>query len=66
MNKRNEVLFSHVKRCIDLLKVSKNYNHNLPKAGKRTVTGNFNLPKVRKIIKVTCPTLVKVTNLLDF
>ena len=51
----------------DLLKVSENYNCHLPKIGKLTVTGSFDLPKVRKITKVTHPKLVKVTStLFDF
>ena len=48
----------------DLLKVSENYNCHLPKIGKLTVTGSFDLPKVRKITKVTHPKLVKVTSTL--
>ena len=42
----------------DLPKVSENYNLVLVKVRKVTVTDSFNLPKVRKIFKVTCPKLV--------
>ena len=50
-----------------MLKVSENYNYELAKISKLTVTGSFNRPKFRKITKVTCPKLVKATStLFDF
>ena len=54
------------KEMDDLPKVRKSYNCDLPKVSKVAVTENFNLTKVSKMTKVTCPELIKVTNLLDF
>ena len=50
-----------------LPKVSENYNCDLPKVSNLTIADNFYLPRVTKMIKVTCPKLVKVaSDLLDF
>ena len=39
----------------------------MPKGSKVTVIDNYNVPEFRKMTKVTCPVLGKVTsNLLDF
>ena len=42
-------------------------NCDLLKVSKVITADSFNLPKVRKMIKVTCPKFIKVTsNLLEF
>ena len=50
-----------------LPKVNENHNCDLPKVSNFTIADNFYLPSVIKVIKVTCPKLLKVaSDLLDF
>ena len=56
------LLFSPCKEVLYLPKFSVNYYIGLSKVSKVTVADIFNLSKVWKMIKVTCPKLVVVTS----
>ena len=50
----------------NLSKVTKKYICDLPKVNNATVSETFDLAKVKKMTKITCPKLIKASsNLLD-
>ena len=50
----------------DLAIAGKIYNGQLHKVNKKKVSDNFNLPKVRRMTKITCQKLLIVTSNLFY
>ena len=52
LNTFEALLFSHDLQVMhELPKVGENYNHNLPKASKMTVTDNFELTNIKTLVQ---------------